>query len=298
MWTTRVYLASIAVLMSLAIALQVWRDRGWTPYEPAAPVMWLQDARLLQRAALGFDSLVADIYWIRAVVYFGRQRLSTRTDKNYDLLYPMLNLVTTLDPRFVVAYRFGAVFLTEPPPGGPNRPDQAIALLEHGVARAPDKWEYLHDIGFVHAWSSRDYDEAARWFDRASQVPGAPVWLKSTAASMLAQHGDRAAARQLWQQLLENAEHDWIKAAATAHLAQFDAMDAIDALNEIVWRFKARTGRMPASWQELVSARALTSIPLDPSGVPFELDPINEDVRLARNSPLWPLPEGYGQGIP
>jgi hypothetical protein len=288
---------SIAALMSLAVALQVWRDRGWTPYEPATALIWLRDGSLIQRAALGFDNIVADVYWIRAVVYFGQQRLSTRDDKNYDLLYPLLDLVTTLDPRFGVAYRFGAVFLSEPPPGGPNRPDQAIALLERGAARMPEKWEYLHDIGFVHAWSNRNYDEAARWFDRASQVPGAPFWLKSTAASMLTRHGDRAAARILWRQILDNADVDWIQRAAELHLAQFDALDAIDSLNEIVWRYKARTGRIPGSWQELIAAHAILAIPRDPAGVPFEIDPINERVRVAQRSPLHPLPGGYEPGI-
>ena len=121
-----------------------------------------------QAAALGFDALVADLYWIRAVVYFGRQRLSKIADKNYDLLYPLLDLVTTLDPRFTVAYRFGAIFLSEPPPDGPGRPDLAVELLERGSS-APERWEYLHDIGFVYYWSYRDYAAAAEWLERASR---------------------------------------------------------------------------------------------------------------------------------
>lgn len=290
---TRLYLALLAPLLAAAIALQIWRDRGWTPYEPATAVMWVSDPTFVRRAALGFDSLVADIYWMRAVVYFGQQRLSTRQDKNYDLLYPLLSLVTALDPRFSVAYRFGALFLMEPPPGGPDRPDQAIALLERGIERTPERWEYPHDIGFVYAWSKRDYQSAAMWFDRAAAVPNAPLWLKSTAASMSARGGDRETARQLWRQILEHADVDWFAESAKWHLAQFDALDAIDELNQIVWRYKATAGRMPRSWDELVVARVLRGIPLDPAGAPFEIDQVNEDVRLSKDSPLWPLPDGY-----
>jgi hypothetical protein len=260
--------------------------------------MWLQNVEVARRAALGFESLVADAYWIRAVVYYGRQRLSTREDKNYDLLYPLLDLVTTLDPRFVVAYRFGAFFLSEPPPGGPGRPDRAVSLLERGAARNPHQWEFLHDIGFVYAWSFRDYKAAATWFERASHIPEAPVWLRSTAASMELKGGDRAAARRLWQQMLNHAELGWIRTTATNHLAQFDALDAIDQLNELVWRYKARMGRMPRSWQELVQAGVLREPPLDPAGAPFELDQVNESVVLSRRSPLWPLPEGYASASP
>ena len=70
---------------------------------------------------------------MRAVVYYGGQRLATSQAQNYDLLYPLLDLVTTLDPLFSVAYRFGAIFLTEAYPDGPGRPDQRVALLERGI---------------------------------------------------------------------------------------------------------------------------------------------------------------------
>jgi hypothetical protein len=174
----------------------------------------------------------------------------------------------------------------------------AIALLERGASRLSDRWEFFHDIGFVHAWNYRDYPQAARWFERASQRPGAPIWLKSTAASMLLKGGDRQSARQLWQQLYEDADLAWLKTAAETHLAQFDALDTLDELNEIVWRYQAKTGRMPQAWDELVAARVLRSVPLDPAGVPFELDLVNESVRLARRSPLWPLPEGFVAAVP
>src|SRR5687767_7952499 len=82
---TVAYVFAIALLLGAAVGVQVWRDRGWQPYEPATPVLWLQNAETMQRMSLGFDSLIADIYWIRAVVYFGEQRLSERTDKTYDL---------------------------------------------------------------------------------------------------------------------------------------------------------------------------------------------------------------------
>ena len=292
------FLVAIALLMTLAVALQVWRDRGWQPYEPETPVQWLEAGPTVRRLTLGFDSLLADFYWIRAVVYFGRQRLSTAVDKNYDLLHPLLELVTTLDPRFTVAYRFGAFFLSEPPPNGPGRPDLAIDLLQRGVQVSPHKWEYLHAIGFVHYWSYRNYADAATWLEKASEVVGAPIWLKSSAALMRAETGDRAAARRLWGELHDSVDDDSLRRLAEARIAQFDALDAIEVLNEVVWRFKARMGRPASSWEDLVAVGVLGRVPTDPAGVPYVLDAVNDSVRLSEKSPLWPLPVGLGSSKP
>ena len=290
MRSTGAYVIVIVVLLTAGVALQVWRDRGWEPYEPATPVLWLQNADMMRKLALGFDTLVADIYWIRTVVYFGRQRLSERADKNYELLYPFLDFVTTLDWRFKTAYRFGAIFLAEDPPGGPGRPDLAVALLERGWRRSPQEWTYPHDIGFVYFWSYGDYVQAAEWYERASRLEGAPLWLKSTAASMLLEGGERQSAREIWQQMYDAAEDEWLRNEARTRLAQFDALDAIDALNVIAWRYQARTGRFPARWEELVRMRMLRGVPLDPAGVPYELDVRGENVDVSRQSPLWPMP--------
>lgn len=295
MRTTAGTLVVVGLLLAAGVALQVWRDRGWQPYEPATPVLWLQDAPLMRTLSLGFDSLVADLYWIRAVVYFGRQRLSDQGDKNYDLLFPYLDFVTTLDPRFRTAYRFGAIFLSEPPPGGPNRPDLAIRLLERGMQASPLSWEYPHDIAFVYHWTHRDYRQAAWWMQRASEVPDAPIWLRSSAATMLERGNDRASARDLWVQLRDSGEEAWLKQTAQLRIDQLDAMEALDQLNEIVWRYDARVGAMPRRWEDLIAARVLRAVPRDPAGVPYELDQLHEDVRLSPQSPLWPLPSEFAE---
>jgi tetratricopeptide (TPR) repeat protein len=282
--------AGTAVLLVLSIAVEIVRDRGWQPYQPTTPIMWFHSGPLLKRVALGFDNLLADVYWMRAVIYYGSKRRSAEQGRNFDLLDPMLTFVTTLDPQFKVAYRFGAIFLTEGSPLGPGRPDLAIALLERGIAANPNAWEYPHDIGFVNYWWLHDYRTAAEWFAKAAKRPGAAEWLAALAASTLAQGGDRQSSRFLWRKLLESNDADWLKQNAERSLAQLDAMDLLDELNRASQRYTAREGRPPQTWKDLVIGERLRGIPLDQTGTPFVLDPATGHIDLSRKSTLWPLP--------
>ncbi|MDP2053518.1 MAG: hypothetical protein Q8L75_07785 [Acidobacteriota bacterium] len=296
--SSRLLVAAIVGLLAAATAVQVVRDRGWQSYQPVTPVLWFQSGPLLKRASLGFENLVADVYWMRAVIYYGSARLAEGERRDYGLLDPLLNFVTTLDPRFKVAYRFGAIFLTEGYPRGPGRPDRAIALLQRGAEASPEAWEYMHDIGFVYYWWLRDYTEAGRWFDRAGRLPDAPRWLAPLAATTLAQGGDRESARMMWRQFRDSVDEGWFKRNAEMRLVQLDAMDVVDELNRAVQRFTAREGRPPRDWRELVVGERLRGIPLDPTGLPYALDPATGRADVSRESALWPLPAAPISGPP
>lgn len=283
----------IAALVAVSLAVQVVRDRGWEPYQPANSVMWIRSGPLAQRLALGFDNLVADVYWMRAVIYFGGQRLETRP-KNFEQLFPLLDLVTSLDPYFKVAYRFGAIFLAERYPGGAGRTEQAVQLLQKGLEHSPERWEYVEDIGFIYYWWEQDYARAAEWFKKAGDIPGAPSWLAALAATTLAEGGNRQSSRQLWTQLRDTTDVDWIKTNATHRLQQLDAMDSIDALNRVTEDFAKRHGRPPASWQEVAVDQGWRGIPADSTGAPFALDPATGRASLGPQSALQPLPDGTG----
>ncbi len=198
-----------AMLLGGAAAVQAAREQRFPPPPPSEDSLYLTSGNAVRRLTVGYAALAADLYWIRAIQYYGGVKLRLQQEpppgpagprsKRIPLLYPLLDLTTTLDPRFNIAYRFGSIFLAEPYPGGAGRPDLAIALLEKGLAARPDKWEYMQDIGFVHYWWRHDYAAAADWFARASTVEGAPWFLRSLAATTLAEGGDRQSSRTMWQ---------------------------------------------------------------------------------------------------
>jgi tetratricopeptide (TPR) repeat protein len=295
------------LLFGAAAQLQAVRERIYPPTAETEDSLYIRSGIAMRRLTLAYNALAADLYWIRAIQYYGggarklqQQALSApavpdpppalaAVDQAYPLLYPMLDITTTLDPRFTIAYRFGAVFLGEAYPRGAGRPDLAIALLQKGLAVRPDKWEYMEDIGFVNYWFVHDFHAAAEWFEKAADAPGAPWWLRSLAATTLAQGGDRRSSRAVWEAIRQSAENDWLRRESERRLMQLQALDAIDALQRLVDEHGSRTTEAP-TWSSLVRARLLRGIPLDPTGVPYDLTSGGR-VRLSPRSPLWPPPE-------
>ena len=290
-----VLLASFAVAcLGAAVSLQVVRDRLYSRQAAQErALLYVRSGPALRRIALSFDALLADVYWIRALQHYGGDRLARTGGRKYEMLYPLLDITTSLDPYFTIAYRFGSIFLSEAYPGGPGRPDQAIALLRKGIAEQPTKWQYYHDIAFVHYWQMRDMAAAADWFRKAAAQPGAPNWLEPVAASMLIRGGDRASARFLLNEILKS-EEAWLQRMATRGLAQVDALDAIDELQRRVNANPPPAGQ-PYSWQWLVRRGALPGIPLDPRNAPFDIDPATGVVSVSKQSELYPMPAQPGR---
>jgi hypothetical protein len=295
--------AALLVLGSASIWLQTLHDRSPLPASNEETLYLTQ--RATSRVIFAHRPLAADLYWIRAVQYFGghvrlaRARQADPLDpppllaaeplQSFDVLYPLLDIATTLDARFNIAYRFGAIFLSESYPQGPGRPDLALALLQKGVAASPEKWQYWHDIGFVYYWNLHDYLKASDAFRRGADVAGAPWWMRSMAATMLVKGGDRNASRLLWRQMYETANNDYARSAARIKLLQLQAIDGVEQLQRIVDAFVMRTGRPAASWSDLIAAGAIRGVPVDPTGVPYELVSPSR-VQVSTQSSLFPLP--------
>jgi tetratricopeptide (TPR) repeat protein len=287
------FAGAIVIAVSLGLAAAILHASETRVGAPATTErrLYVESPSTLQRLALGFDALVADMYWIRTIQHFGADRRSSRTTGRFELLYPLLDLTTTLDPHFNIAYRYGAILLALEQPEGPGRPDQAVALLEKGLRANPDRWQYAYDIGFVHYFYTSDYAAAGRWFERAGRMPRAPEWIMPLAATTIGRGGDRKSAREMLARLLES-DAAYIRRAAERGLLQLRALDEIDRLQALVDRYPDDHGGHPESWLDLLKAGVLADVPADPLRVPYVYDPATHRVSLSAQSPLAPLPMG------
>jgi hypothetical protein len=290
-------IGAISVGLMLSAAVLRAGDDAEPARGPSDRLLYVTSSPIARRVLLSFDAVAADVYWIRAIQHDGRDRRSPRQTGRFELLFPLLDLATSLDPHFNIAYRFGAVFLAEPPPSGPGRHDQAIWLLEKGLRQNPGRWQYAFDIGFIYYWYGNtdgpgpvELGHAADWFERASAMPRAPIWLRPLAAATRASGGDRQGARRLLREL-SGSDEEWLRGVAAHALDQLTAVETIGVLQRRVDAHAARERRWPASLGDVPDAAA---VPADPSGTPYVYDPETHRVSLSSRSPLFPLPRTPG----
>jgi hypothetical protein len=234
-------------------------------------VLYMPSGKAVKRLSLGYSSLLADIYWTRAVQYFGAKLI--QRSMRYDLLFPLLDITTDLDPHMIVAYEFGSLFLSQPPPDGAGQPEKAVALVEKGIRENPKYWRLYFTLGFIHYLDQRDYKAASAAFLKGSQVPGALPFMKVMAARM-AEHGaDRSTAVYLWKAVYDTSIDPEVKDTAVQHLTSLRAEADIEQLEQQVKLYREKTGVLPSRWFDMVRAGLLPGLPQDPNGVEYKLLP-------------------------
>lgn len=264
LWTA---IIAVPLLFAAVAGLQRRIDAETHSIAQQSDDVLLRSPAAIQKMSFGYDSLLADIYWTRAVQYYGAR--FAKKGATFELLWPLLDITTTLDPKLIIAYRFGAIFLSEQGTGGAGRPDLAVELVKRGMAANPDDWHLDLDLGFLYYWRMKDYTTAAQTFLAASKKPGAPSWLALTAANIVQKGGSIETSRFIWSEIYESNRDPKIRDRALRNLQGLKAEQDEMALNEIAAEYQKRFGRFPASTSELRSAGLLNGIPVDPLGYPY-----------------------------
>jgi tetratricopeptide (TPR) repeat protein len=261
-------LAGVSLVLCMAASTFVLRRVDQIrPQATLEDVLYINSPKLLKRASLGYDGLLADIYWTRAVQYFGGRHHNRAA--SYNLLAPLLEITTSLDPHLLPAYQFGASFLAPAPPDGAGQPERAIQLMEYGIQNNPTEWRLYYNLGFVYYMEVKDYAKASQAFARGSVVPGSHPFLKILAAQMAQHAGEFDTARMLWTATYETSQDSLIRQNAVEHLRALRVDEDVTNLQAAVTRFGERTGRLPSSFSELIAAEGLRGIPRDPDGRPY-----------------------------
>lgn len=279
----------LLVGLGLLYPMQQWIDGDSPPLTISEETLYLSSGKSLKKMSLGLEALAADLYWIRTVQYFGRKIVDSgkplssaaSTDLRMDLLAPLLNIVVTLDPQHVPAYRFGAMFLPE------RDLPAAIELAEKGIRENPNEWRLYQDLAYIYWQAGKastgdeeaaNFEKSAYWFEKGGDVPGSPWWMRDLGGLMKIKGGSREAARAVYTAYL-NSDDQNVRNQAIERLAQLRSLDELDAINALLARYKEQTGMCPADLRVLAPRlRAMNlsidndSMPVDPNGFAYTYD--------------------------
>jgi len=274
-----ILLGGFAGVWKLQHAIDKERDR----LSEDRDAVLLRSSKMLKTMSLEYAPLMADFYWTRVVQFYGNKHV--RGDANLELLWPLLDITTTLDPNLIVAYRFGAIFLSQRAPSGAGRPDLAVQLIQRGIQANPDYWRLYEDLGFVYYFDLKDYKKASEAFLEGSKNPQALIWMKIMAARVAAEGESYETSVFLWNDIYMTDPDPQVKKNAETHLQLLKVKEDCRQIDLLADEYEKRNGHRPKRVSELVQAGLLRFAPVDPLGYAYVLD---DDGKAAvnLNSPM------------
>lgn len=257
----------------------------------------------IKQISLGFDGMIADYYWMSALQYVGRKVGAHEGDLMLDnlkpldprLLYPLLDTATTLDPQLDAAYAYGSTVLPA------ISVEQAVKISQKGVAANPDDWRMYHRLGYIY-WKNSEFTRAAEVYANGAAKPNSPGWMPQMSARLQAEGGSRIVAREMYEQMLAQAQDEQTKDLLTKRLLQIESFDERDVISAALADFEQKNNRCPQNWRE-INAQLKTAkidsdnnLRLDADGAP--LDPLDTPYLLTSKTGKCIVELGDNSKIP
>lgn len=233
------------------------------PRQAVESFLYLPSGTFLKGAALGYDEMLADLLWIKAIGYFGGQ---IRTDRNYTWLAHLLDVVTTLDPLYQYPYEFGGIVLA----AEVGEVDKSIALLKKGMKNVsrndPRYWYFPFFLAYDYMYHKDDYLTAAHYLEQAVKFPQSPPYLPRLVARLYANADSPEVAVTFLQEMIKATEKQDLRDRLKERLDQVIHRANMKTLKQGVEAFYLKFQKYPASIEELVTAGILPGMPVDPRG--------------------------------
>ncbi len=203
----------VAVVLTLGIGLAGWgRAQLWS--RPQQKTQHLQEVlmvppgKVLRQWDLGYHSLMADLLFIRANLYYGQHML---TDEQTPWMAHFIGILLDLDPGFKKAYLWGAMVTLYFKRVMDAVPEELVLranrVLARGMKQFPDDHRFPMRIAFNYYYEMGDIERALPFFNRAARVPGAPDWIRKKAADLYSKQGRRDLSAQMLKELVAEADN-------------------------------------------------------------------------------------------
>jgi hypothetical protein len=246
--------AALALLASAVWLLQAHDRRYLSSEESVRELMYFPTAQAVRVLAAGNQLVAADYLWLRMIQYYAFHR---ERDSDFRYLHPIIDRLTDLDPRFVYPYTFGALLLVHDAGDSVN----SLALLDKAKRLNPEKWEFPYMKGFILYIFLRKWEESAREFLAASELPGAVPGAKRYAAYIYRRMGAREVSKAMWHDICQGTSNRLERDVAKVYLDRIEMEETIERLQIAAEKYHKMHGHWPANLWSLVEAGFVSAVP-------------------------------------
>lgn len=261
----------IFTLIFVSVPIQVRIDNIRGQFRLIEQTLFLSPSSL-KKLSLGYEQILADIYWLRAIQYFGSDDIDI-IEKDPETLYQYFDIITDLDPKFVNAYRFGGTFLAEPIPMGLGELEKAFELYDKGRENNPSNFRLPLEQAFLYYLYTDEYGKSAELFRESADKPGLSDFrsasIRGMAAAALSRGGERDMAKKIWQYIYQTTDNEGRREFALRNLEEIETKEKEDELTKVLREYIENAGSIPDDISVLKDAGYLDSIPKDHEGKEF-----------------------------
>ena len=232
----------MVLVLALAAASDQLRTRAQLRFAAAQSyedIYYLPPPNQLVVGSLGYRAALADLIWMKALVYFGDELAHRGNVAN---LFRYTDAMLALDETFRRVYRWvasSAIYRT----GDVSVQDvmDAIAYLERGTRLFPDDGELAWDLGATYAYelvpmlpTGAPREEARRksleYLETAALRGAGPAWLGLQTATQLSSLGRKEQAVRHLQDLYATATDPGVKQQLERRLAALQTQAYAEAM--------------------------------------------------------------------
>lgn len=229
---------------------------------------YVPHANVIKYLAGDQQLFIAGTLVTKVLFYFGsvsdKAANKVSSPPDYRSINEVLVTSLKLDPYNIDVYYFSqAIFVWDV-----GRVKEANAILDYGMKHRTWDWYLPFFAGFNNAYFLKDYEKAAYYYKRAGELSGIELHLK-LAGRYMYESGRTTLAIAYLKTILRGAKNEAVKHDLRIRLKAFDGVRRIEIARN---RFRADTGRLPSSPDEMVTRGYLPRVPVDPYGGTFYLE--------------------------
>lgn len=261
-----------ALICLALIFLYLWLMGPFTVYMQQKPYAeklgYVATPEVLQFVAADQSPIVSAGLVFKVLVYFGTlvemAQNKIYLPPDYPGMFKLIQGALRLDPYNMDGYYFSQAILT----WDVGRIKDANALLEYGMKYRTWDWYLPLFAGFNYGYFLKDYENAAKYYKKASELSGADLYTR-LAARYMYESGNTAHAISYLSVMVKNARNEAIKKSFEVRLA---ALQGIYQIEQALEQWKESHSTPPDSVLHLQREGYLNDIPLDPYGGDFYID--------------------------